>query len=100
MRGFNRYSVLSVAITLAMLFSGILAEAHMYRVKDGGSMMRHLLNGLDLSAQQKQEIRGIVQSHSSDLLAEKVAALREAVQSGQYQINPTKIAEKMVDLLG
>jgi protein CpxP len=76
MRGLNRYAVLSVAITLAMLFSGMLAEAHMKQVKGGGQMMRHLLRGLDLSAQQKQEIKGIVQGHRKDLLEGKIAVLQ------------------------
>ncbi len=102
MRGFNRYSVLSVAITLAMLFSGILAEAHIYHIRDRGSVMRHLLKGLDLSAQQKQEIKGIMQSHSSDLLAEKVAVLhaREnlltVTMSGAFDANAVQAAYRTV----
>ena len=102
MRGFNRYSVLSVAITLAMLFSGILAEAHMYHVRDSGSMMRHLLKGLDLSAQQKQEIKGIVQSHSNDLLAERMAVLQArqnlltVTTSGAFDANAVQAAYRTV----
>jgi len=76
MRGINRYSVLSVAITVVMLLSGMLAEAHMYHGKDRGSMMGHFLKGLDLSVQQKQQIKGIMQSHRNDMLAGKVAVLQ------------------------
>ncbi len=76
MRGFNRYSVLSVAVTLLMLFSGIFAEAHMYHGQDSGFMMKRLLKGVDLTSQQKQEIKGILQGHRNDLLAGRVAVLQ------------------------
>ncbi len=76
MRGFNRYSVLAVALSLAMLLTGVLAEAHPFHDRSGGAMMGHLLRGLDLTAQQKQQIKGIMQQHRGDLLAGKVAVLR------------------------
>jgi Spy/CpxP family protein refolding chaperone len=76
MRGFNRYAVLSVAVTLVMLLSGILAEAHMFPGRDGGFMMKRLLRGLNLSSQQEQQIKGIVQGHRSDLFAGRVAVLQ------------------------
>ncbi|MDA8433603.1 MAG: Spy/CpxP family protein refolding chaperone [Nitrospiraceae bacterium] len=76
MRGFNRYAVLSVAVTVVMLLSGILAEAYMSPGRDGGFMMKRLLRGLDLSAQEEQQIKAIVQEHQSDLRAGRVAVLQ------------------------
>jgi Spy/CpxP family protein refolding chaperone len=76
MKGFNRYSVLAVAIFLVMLLTGLLAEAHAFHGRSGGAVMGHLLKGLDLTVQQKQQIQGIMQAHRGELLAGRVAVLQ------------------------
>jgi Spy/CpxP family protein refolding chaperone len=73
MKGFNRYSVLAVAVSLVMLLSGFIVEAQAYHGRGHGSIMGHLLKGLDLTAQQKQQIKGIVRGHRADLLSAKIA---------------------------
>lgn len=76
MRGFNRFSILAVAVSLVMLLVGGMAtEAHAYHSKGGGPMGR-LFKGLNLTAEQKQQIKGIMQSHSNELIADKVAILQ------------------------
>ncbi len=76
MKGFNRYSVVAVAVSLVMLLSGFIVEAQAYHGRERGSIMRHFLKGLDLTAQQKQQIKGIVRGHRADLLSARIAVLQ------------------------
>ncbi len=76
MRVFNRYSVLAVSLSLVVLFGAMLAEAHTYHGTGEGLMMGRLLRGLDLTDQQKQQIKEIMQAHRDNLLAGRVAVLR------------------------
>jgi Spy/CpxP family protein refolding chaperone len=76
MRGFNRYSMFAVALSSLLLLTGLLAEAHSYGGRSESTVMGHLLKGLDLTAQQKQQIKGILQVHRGDLLAGRVAVLQ------------------------
>jgi Spy/CpxP family protein refolding chaperone len=76
MRGLNRYSTGAVALSVMLLLTGLLAEAHSYGGRSEGAVMGHLLKGLDLTAQQKQQMRGIMQAHRAALLAGRVAVLQ------------------------
>jgi protein CpxP len=76
MKVFNRYSVLAVSLSLVVLFGAMLAEAHTYHGMGEGLMMGRMLRGLDITDQQKQQIKGIMQAHRADLLAGRVAVLQ------------------------
>jgi periplasmic protein CpxP/Spy len=76
MKVFNRYSVLAVSLSLVVLFGAMLAEAHTYHGMGEGLMMGRLLRGLDLTDQQKQQVKGIMQSHRDALLAGRVEVLQ------------------------
>ncbi len=76
MKGFNRYSVLAVALSLILLLAAVVAEAHSFHGRNGGAAMGHVLKGLDLTTQQRQQIKGIIQGHRDDLLSARVAVLQ------------------------
>jgi flagellar biosynthesis anti-sigma factor FlgM len=63
-------------------------EAHLFQSEDKATLSLDTvgLNQLETQALQSPEIR-----------QEKVAALREAVRSGQYQVEPGKIADAMLN---
>ncbi len=98
MKGFNRYSVFAVAVSLVMLLSGFMAEAHAYRGRERGPMMMHLLKGLDLTDQQKQQIKGIVRGHRADLLSTRIAVMQArenlltVATSGTFDANAIQTA--------
>jgi Spy/CpxP family protein refolding chaperone len=76
MKVFNRYSALSVGLSIVVLLGGMVAEAHSFHGRSGGSVMGHLLKGVDLTAQQKEQVKVIMQAHRGDLLAGRVAVLQ------------------------
>jgi Spy/CpxP family protein refolding chaperone len=98
MRCFNRYSMLAVALSLMLLLTGLLAEAHSYSGRSEGAVMGHLLKGLDLTAQQEQQIKGIMQARRGDLLAGRVAVLQArqnlvaVTTGGTFDVNAVQAA--------
>lgn len=76
MRRLNRFSVLAVTVSLVMLFAGsMVSEAYAYHGK-GKSPMGRLLKGLNLTAEQKQQVKAIVKGHRNDLISGRVAVLQ------------------------
>ena len=77
MKGFGRFSMFTVGVSLvALCVGGMVTDSHAYRGKGGDPVMRQLLKGIGLTDQQKEQIKGIIQAHRNDLLSGKVAVLK------------------------
>jgi len=92
MKGFSRFSTLALVVSLLALFTGgMVTDSHAYRGKGGDPMMKQLLKGIDLTDQQREQIKEIIQAHRNELLTGKVAVLQarqkllEAMTSSTYE---------------
>ena len=77
MKGFSRFSMLALVVSLLALFTGgMVTDSHAFRGKGGDPMMKQLLRGVGLTDQQKEQIKEIIRAHRNELLSGNVAVLQ------------------------
>jgi len=77
MKGLGRLSGIAVVFSLlALLTGGMVTDSHAYRGRGADPVMKQLLRGIDLTEQQKAQIKEIIRAHRSELLSGKVAVLK------------------------
>jgi Spy/CpxP family protein refolding chaperone len=77
MKGFSRFSILALVVSLLALFAGgMVSDSDAYQDKGGDPMMRQLLRGIGITDQQKEQIKEIIQTRRHELLSGNVAVLQ------------------------